>query len=66
MMKELYSCENCEEDILIHKGKIKNIDTNADYISIITQRACSSCYPKDVCNVTEMQEKMIEVPRKPG
>jgi len=66
IMKEPYSNDNCEVDVLTHKGTIKNIDTHAYYVSIISQSACSSCHSKGVCSVTEMQEKMIEVPRKPG
>lgn len=65
-MKELYSSDNCEVDVLTHKGTIKNIDAHSYFVSIISQSACSSCHSKGVCSVTEMQEKMIEVSRKPG
>jgi sigma-E factor negative regulatory protein RseC len=58
--------ENCHIDLLTQKGNIQKIDSRNYYISISAVSACSSCHSKGVCNVTEMKEKIIEVPLKPG
>lgn len=58
--------DNCHFDLLTQKGNIHKIDSRNYYISISAQSACSSCHSQGVCNVTEIKEKIIEVPLKPG
>ena len=65
-MNEYYQNTDCEVDSIVHNGIIKDIDDSYYYVSIIAQSACVSCQVKGACNVTDMQEEIIEVPVSGG
>ena len=62
MSQEYFETE-CDPQSIHHDGIIKNIDEKYYYVSIIVQSACASCQVKSVCNITEIQEEIIEVPK---
>jgi sigma-E factor negative regulatory protein RseC len=63
-MTEIHSEDNCQINAFSQSGIISHIDNESIYVSIQTQSACSSCHSKGVCSVTEMKEKIIEIPRE--
>ncbi|HPE55050.1 MAG TPA: SoxR reducing system RseC family protein [Bacteroidales bacterium] len=65
-MKTLETQQNCTLDEIRHQGVIRDMDEDQFYVSIINQSACVSCQVKGVCNVTEISEEIIEVPKLPG
>ena len=54
----------CTPDSIRHDGIIRNIDNKYYYVSIIARSACASCHARGICNISEIQEEIIEVPRK--
>ena len=46
-----------------HEGIITNIDDNNVEIKILSKSACASCNVKGACNMSEMKEKIISIPR---
>lgn len=65
-MKTIETQQNCSLDDIRHQGIIQKVDDEQVYVSIITQSACASCQVKGVCNVTEISEEIVEVPRESG
>jgi len=62
-MSEIYTDNNCELDAITHSGIIKNMNSRKYFISITPQSACTACHVKSVCNVTELNDEIVEVPR---
>ena len=56
--------KDCELDAIKHSGFIKDMDSGQYYVSIVAQSACAACHAKSVCNVSELQQEIVEVPRK--
>ena len=46
-----------------HEGIITRIDKDNVQIKILSKSACASCNIKGACNMSEMKEKIISVPR---
>jgi sigma-E factor negative regulatory protein RseC len=46
---------------ICHEGIIKNINENKVEVSVISASACASCHSKGLCNLSEIQEKTIDV-----
>lgn len=44
-----------------HPGTVVNIDKNKVFVEIISLSACASCKSKDMCNLSNSTEKIIEV-----
>lgn len=63
-MAEVYKDNDCDLDAVRHNGIIKKMDSRKYYVSITPQSACASCHAKSVCNVTELHDEIVEVPRK--
>ncbi|OQX76038.1 MAG: hypothetical protein B6D61_09395 [Bacteroidetes bacterium 4484_249] len=63
-MKKDFTDTDCSVDTIKHSGIIKDIDSQQYYVSIIAQSACAACHAKSVCNVTELQEEIIEIPKE--
>lgn len=63
-MSEVYTDNNCELDVIKHNGIVKNLDSRKYYIAITPQSACVACNAKSVCNVTELNDEIVEVPRR--
>lgn len=55
--------KDCDLDAIKHSGVIKEIDDLQYYVSIVAQSACAGCSAKGVCNVSEMKDEIVEVPR---
>ena len=51
------------EHRISHEGIITSIDDNNVQIKILSKSACASCNIKGACNMSEMKEKIISVPR---
>ena len=51
------------EHRISHEGIITGIDDNNVQIKILSKSACASCNIKGACNMSEMKEKIISVPR---
>jgi len=45
-----------------HDGVVEDIKGNNLMVRIVTRSACASCQVKNLCNPSEMQEKVFEVP----
>jgi len=46
-----------------HKGIIEGIDDTYVYVKIQAHAACGGCQAKSICNLTEVEHKVIEVKR---
>ncbi len=50
------------EKNISHYGIISRITDDIISVAIVSESACASCHAKGYCNVSEVQEKIIEVP----
>ena len=48
-----------------HPGIIEQVTDDKIIVKIIAMSACSSCHAKGMCNVADMEEKVIEVKKHP-
>lgn len=62
-MKNIEVDSSCNTDAIKHGGIIKKIDNRFYYVSIVSQSACNGCSAKGVCNVSDLNEEVIEVPK---
>ena len=53
-----------KEDIS-HPGIIEQVVDDKVFVKILSMSACSSCHAKNMCNVAEVEEKVVEVRRDP-
>lgn len=44
-----------------HTGIVKKIDNNSIIVGIIKNSGCASCQAKESCNVSDVEEKEIEI-----
>ena len=51
------------EHRISHEGIITSIDDNNVEVKILSKSACASCNIKGACNMSEMKEKVILLPR---
>jgi len=49
------------EETVTHSGIVRKITGNKAEISVISKASCVSCSLNNVCSVSDMKEKMIEV-----
>ena len=52
------------EDIT-HPGIVEEITGDRVFVKILAMSACSSCHAKGMCNVSEVEEKVVEVKKDP-
>ncbi len=52
-----------EPNNIEHQGIIENIDSNYIYVRIKAHAACGGCQSKNICNLSEVEHKTIEVKR---
>ncbi len=45
-----------------HPGVITNIDSSKIKVNITTYSACSSCNAEGICSISDVKDKMVEVP----
>lgn len=62
-MKNVVVDADCGLDAIRHNGIITRMDHDYYYVSIVSQSACASCHAKGACNVTDLNEEIVEVPR---
>ena len=61
-----------ETSSICHQGTVINTSEEIVFVRIETVSACAACKAKSMCNLTDVQEKIIEVPHatpsvyKPG
>ena len=48
-----------------HPGIVEQITDDKVIVKIIAMSACSSCHAKGMCNVADMEEKIVEVRKIP-
>lgn len=46
---------------ICHQGTVIKTSEDCVYVRIEAQSACAACHAKNMCNLTEVQEKIIEV-----
>ncbi len=51
-------------EVIEHPGRITNIGEEVIEVMILSASACAACSAKGVCNVSEMEEKIVNV-KKP-
>lgn len=49
------------EETVTHSGIVRKIEKNKAEISVISKASCISCSLNNVCSVSDMKEKIIEV-----
>jgi len=57
--------DSCAVETIRHKGVISKVDERFNYVSIVAQSACASCQVKSACNVSDLNEEIIKVPKTP-
>jgi sigma-E factor negative regulatory protein RseC len=50
------------EKQISHYGIVNKVTKEHISVSIVSESACASCHAKGYCNVSEIQEKIVEVP----
>lgn len=53
------------KDNISHPGIVEQVTDDKIIVKIIAMSACSSCHAKGMCNVADMEEKVIEVKKHP-
>jgi len=48
-------------ELISHPGIVDEIDREIIRVKILSASACASCQVKGICNMSEMQEKMVDV-----
>lgn len=56
---------SAREDIT-HPGIVENVTESTVFVKILAMSACSSCHAKGMCNLAEMEEKVVEVRKESG
>jgi len=56
---------SAREDIT-HPGIVENVTESSVFVKILAMSACASCHAKGMCNLAEMEEKVVEVRKEPG
>ena len=49
-----------------HPGIIDRVDGESVFVKVLARSACSSCHAKSMCNIAEVEEKIVEVRKAPG
>ncbi len=52
-------------DNISHPGIVEQVTDDKIIVKIIAMSACSSCHAKGMCNVADMEEKIVEVRKIP-
>ncbi|MCF0200238.1 MAG: SoxR reducing system RseC family protein [Bacteroidales bacterium] len=53
-------------DTISHEGIITKIEDDELQIKILAKSACAGCHAKSACNMSDMAEKILTVPRPEG
>ncbi len=49
-----------------HPGIIDHVTNDSVFVKILAMSACSSCHAKGMCNLSEVEEKIVEVRKDPN
>jgi sigma-E factor negative regulatory protein RseC len=63
MMEKNKPISECEVDAIRHPGIISKIDEKLYYVNIVVHSACSECHSKGLCNISEIRNQVVEIPR---
>src|SRR5210317_40841 len=50
---------------ITHPGIVNNITEDSVFVKILAKSACSTCHAKSMCNIAEVEEKVIEIKNDP-
>jgi sigma-E factor negative regulatory protein RseC len=50
---------------ITHPGIVDHITENRVFVKVLAMSACSSCHAKSMCNIAEVEEKIVEVKKDP-
>jgi sigma-E factor negative regulatory protein RseC len=51
---------------IIHPGIIESINEDKVFVKILSKSACISCHAKEICTISDVEEKIIEAGNDPG
>jgi sigma-E factor negative regulatory protein RseC len=51
---------------ITHPGIIDDVTENSVFVNILARSACSTCHAKSMCNIAEVEEKVVEIKKDPG
>jgi sigma-E factor negative regulatory protein RseC len=49
------------KDTITHPGIIESVNEKQVFVKILAMSACSSCHAKAMCNIAEVEEKIVEI-----
>ena len=49
------------KESITHAGIIDHVTEDSVFVMVLAKSACSSCHAKGMCNIAEMEEKLVEV-----
>ena len=53
------------QENITHPGIVEQLTNDKVFVKILSMSACSSCHAKGMCNVAEVEEKVVELKRDP-
>jgi len=53
------------KETITHPGVIEQMSDEKVFVKILSMSACSSCHAKGMCNVAEVEEKIVEIRKDP-
>ena len=54
------------KDTITHPGIIESVGEKQVFVKILAMSACSSCHAKAMCNIAEVEEKIVEIRKAEG
>ena len=51
---------------ITHPGIINDVTDESVFVNILARSACSTCHAKSMCNIAEVEEKVVEIKKDPG
>jgi len=53
------------KESITHPGIIDQVTEESIFVKVLAKSACSTCHAKSMCNISEIEEKVIEVKKDP-
>lgn len=53
------------QENITHPGIVEQLSADKVFVKILSMSACSSCHAKGMCNVAEVEEKVVELKKDP-
>jgi len=53
------------QENITHPGIVEQLTDDKVFVKILSMSACSSCHAKGMCNVAEVEEKVVELKKDP-